>query len=110
MAPYKLSTVQANIGSSSPHAKITLLRASASVSIETRNAERARLDGWTVGVKLAANSRLKAVYAIAGLLHVGVSIFDRVEHRLRVGRQSHGFCFLIDPVANERIVPTGLFQ
>ena len=27
-----------------------------------------------------------------------------------VGRLSHSLCFLIDPVANERIIPTGLFQ
>ena len=40
------------------------------------------------------------------LLRIGVGLFDRVEHRLWVGRLSHGLCFLIDPVANERIIPT----
>jgi hypothetical protein len=29
---------------------------------------------------------------------------------LRVGRLSHDLGFLIDPVANERIIPTKLFQ
>ena len=53
---------------------------------------------------------LKAVYATADLLRLVVNLLDRVEHRLWVGRLSHGFCFLIDPVANERIVPTGLLQ
>jgi hypothetical protein len=26
------------------------------------------------------------------------------------GRLSHGLCYLIDPVANKRIIPTRLFQ
>jgi hypothetical protein len=61
-------------------------------------------------VKLGTTLRLGAVCAAADLLRLVVNLLDRVEHRLRVGRLSHGFCFLIDPVANERIVPTGLFR
>jgi hypothetical protein len=41
MTPSKHPTVQANIGSLSPHAKIILPRPSSSVLIETRNAQRA---------------------------------------------------------------------
>jgi hypothetical protein len=37
-------------------------------------------------VKLAANSRLKAVCAAADLLRLVVNLLDRIEHRLRVGR------------------------
>jgi len=69
-----------------------------------------RPDGWTVGVKLAANSHLKAVCATADLLRLGVGLLDRIEHRLWVGRLSHGLRFLIDPVANERIIPTLSFS
>jgi len=65
---------------------------------------------WIVGVKLAVKSRLKAFCVTADLLSLGVCLLDNVKHRLRVGRLSHSFCFLIDPVANERIVPTGLFK
>jgi hypothetical protein len=52
-------------------------------------------------VKLATALRLGAVCAAADLLRLVVNLLDRVEHRLRVGRLGHGFCFLIDPVAND---------
>ena len=51
---------------------------------------------------------LGAVCRAADLLRLGVDFFDRVEHRLWVGRLSHGLCYLIDPVANKRIIPTKL--
>jgi hypothetical protein len=55
---FKRTSVQ-----SSPHAKIRLPRASASQSkLAMRKEHDGRLDGWTVGVKLAANSRLKACW------------------------------------------------
>jgi hypothetical protein len=61
-------------------------------------------------MELSANPRLRAVSGAANLLRLGVGLLDRVEHRFWVGRLSHGVCFLIDPVANERIIPAGLFQ
>jgi RHS repeat-associated protein len=60
--------------------------------------------------RAAAGSRLRAVRGAADLLRLGVGLLDRIEHRFWVGRLSHGVCFLIDPVANERIIPAGLFQ
>jgi len=34
------------------------------------------------------------------VIRVGVGLLDRVEHRLWIGRSSHGFSFLIDPVVD----------
>ena len=115
MTPSKHPTVQANIGSfistCQNHTTPTIIER------VDRNSQCAksgivvsgcdgRPDGWTVGVKLATALRLGAVCEAADLLRLVVNLLDR----LRVGRLGHGFCFLIDPVANERIVPTGLFQ
>ena len=54
--------------------------------------------------------RLGAIRAAADLFRLGVGLPNRIEHRFWVGRLSHGLRFLIDPVANERVVPAGLFQ
>ncbi len=53
---------------------------------------------------------LRAVCGTADLLRLGLGLLDRVDHRLWVGRPSHGLSFPIDPVVNQRIIPTGLFQ
>lgn len=46
----------------------------------------------------------------ADIRRVSVDLLDRVEHVLWVGRLRHGISLLIDPVANERIISTKLFQ
>src|SRR5271157_2884993 len=58
----------------------------------------------------AANARLGAVCQTTDLLRFGMGFFDRLQYRLRVSRLSHSLCFLIDAIANERIIATGLFQ
>lgn len=57
-------------------------------------------------VKPSLTFRLRTGCGIADLLHLALGLLDRVEHRLRVGRPCHGLGFLIDPVVNERVIPT----
>ena len=40
----------------------------------------------------------------------GVDLLDRIENPLQVSRLSHVISFLIDPVANKRVIPAKFFQ
>ena len=41
---------------------------------------------------------------------LGMAQLDCIQHRLRVGRASHGLGLFIDAVGDERIVPAMLFE
>jgi len=64
----------------------------------------------------SADSRMKPIHHfqakpmvfLFGSSHVGPS--NRIDHQIGVRRLGHGFSFRIGPVANERIITTGLLQ